>query len=88
MSDTRKRPRWTMSGPCYVDGWYMVENRAAEIPLLTVKWFETRAHARAYRRAMQAGNWRLARRINKDYLERPRPSALRALRALPPEPTP
>lgn len=60
------KARWVVVGPCYRDGRWLVQNRAAVIPELTTQWFHSRAPARAYRRALMAGRWRQAAKLRKE----------------------
>lgn len=68
MSREDRAPRWVVEGPCYADGWYLVQNRNAVIPQLTDQWFHSRASARAYRRALMAGRWRQAAKLRKEHV--------------------
>jgi len=44
-----KPAKWKVSGPWFTDRIWFVENENARIhPMLTRKWFDSRAEARAY----------------------------------------
>jgi len=60
---SRKRAKWSVSGPHYADGWWLVQNRAAVVPELTQVWFRHRQAARDYRDAVNQGRWKTARKI-------------------------